>query len=90
MSLLVSLSIFFVGSQVTIQVTDANDNSPVCPRLPDIELVKNAAVGTVVTALRVTDADIGINSQISFQSLNGQFASQFLEVITTGEIRTTA
>lgn len=75
--------------QVTIRVTDANDNSPVCPRLPRMELDRTTAVGTVVTILEVTDADIGENAEIVFQGIRGEFVPQFLNVDPqTGAITT--
>ena len=76
--------------QVTVQVLDANDNSPVCPRPPEIQLDRSVDVGTVVTTLVVTDADILENAQIVFQRIEGDFASLFLDVnAETGEITTT-
>lgn len=66
--------------QVTVQVTDVNDNFPVCPRLPSMQLDTSVAVGTMVTVLEVTDADIGSNAEILFQGIRGQYAPQFLDV----------
>ncbi len=73
--------------QVTVQVTDANDNAPVCPRLPPMQLDRNVDVGTRVVTLEVTDADIGLNGEILFQGIRGEFAAQFLDVgAQNGEI----
>lgn len=76
--------------QLTIQVGDVNDNSPVCPRLPRLTLDRNAGVGTSVVILEVTDADIGANAEILYRGIQGQYAPQFLEVAgETGEITVT-
>lgn len=70
-------------------MTDANDNSPVCLRLPRLQLDRRSDVGTRVGVLRVTDADIGANAEILYEEVRGQFAPQYLEVdAQTGEILT--
>ena len=54
-----------------------------------VELNKDAAVGTVVATILVTDADEGVNSQIIFQDIRGQYSPQYLGVDTdSGVIRT--
>ena len=76
--------------QLTIQVTDVNDNSPVCPRPPQLQLDRSVDVGTIVATLVVTDADLGENAAIDFERVEGDFASQFLGVDReTGVISTT-
>ena len=68
---------------------DVNDNPPVCLRAPMVELNKDAPVGTVVATILVTDADEGVNSQIIFQDIRGQYSPQYLGVDTdSGVIRT--
>ena len=70
-------------------MTDVNDNDPVCPSLPQLNLNRAVSVGTPVVTLRVTDADIGLNGEVIFQRIRGPFAPQFLEVNSqTGEIIT--
>ena len=65
-----------------MEVGDVNDNFPVCPRLLPMQLDRRTEVGTMVTILEVTDADIGINAEIEFVGIRGEFAPQFLEVRT--------
>lgn len=76
----VTSAYIFHFMQLTIQVGDVNDNDPVCPRLPILTLDRNADVGTRVVVLEVTDADIGVNAEILFTGIQGQYAPQFLEV----------
>ena len=78
---------------MTIIIGDANDESPVCPVLSEISLERSTDVGSTIFQLTVTDADIGVNAQIRFNSVqNGDSTeSSLFEVDTnTGEIRTIA
>ena len=45
-----------------------------------MQLDRNVEVGTVVTTLVVSDADIGINAQIVYEGIRGDFAPLFLGV----------
>ena len=45
-----------------------------------MQLDRGVEVGTMVTTLEVTDADIGSNGDIQFVRVRGEFAPQFLEV----------
>lgn len=55
--------------QLNIQISDINDNRPVCPVLPEIQLNRQVSQGHVVTQLEVTDADIGQNAVINYLAL---------------------
>jgi hypothetical protein len=55
-----------------------------------MQLDRRTEVGTMVTVLEVTDADIGTNAEIVFEGIRGEFAPQFLEVHPqSGQIMTT-
>lgn len=55
------------SSQIEIIVSDLNDNDPVFS-LPvyTVSLPEDAEVGTLVTKMHATDADIGINRKINY------------------------
>ncbi len=58
-----------------------------CPRVPQLQLNRNAELGTVLTTLVVTDADINENALIVYEDIRGNFAPQFFDVNQqTGEI----
>ncbi|XP_019390348.1 PREDICTED: protocadherin gamma-C5-like isoform X2 [Crocodylus porosus] len=83
-------------AQITIQVLDANDHSPVCePPISTIYLEENLPVGTLVTKVNVTDLDEGPNGEVeySFKASNNapdKLPRQFSLDPLTGEIRTKA
>ncbi|XP_058705153.1 protocadherin gamma-B5-like [Poecile atricapillus] len=53
--------------QVRINVTDANDNSPVfSKRVYEARVAENVPVGSVVLQVRATDADVGSNGRVSY------------------------
>ncbi|XP_055629292.1 fat-like cadherin-related tumor suppressor homolog isoform X4 [Toxorhynchites rutilus septentrionalis] len=55
------------SSQIEIVVTDLNDNSPDFSMNPySVTLPEDAEVGTLVTKIHATDADIGINRKIKY------------------------
>ena len=66
----------FSPHQLTITVTDVNDNRPVCPQLPQLQVERTVDVGFTVVQLNVTDADIGSNAAITFVELQGQFNNE--------------
>lgn len=54
-------------------VGDANDNPPVCPTLPEIQLQNDVMVGhTVLQKLSVTDADINLNARIMYLGVENE------------------
>ena len=69
-------SLYFSPHQLTITVTDVNDNRPVCPQLPQLQVERTVDVGFTVVQLNVTDADIGTNAAITFVELQGQFNNE--------------
>ncbi|XP_053501585.1 protocadherin beta-16-like isoform X8 [Ictalurus furcatus] len=53
--------------QIQIYVLDVNDNKPVCiETVYKAEVRENLVAGRVVTAVRATDADEGVNGQVSY------------------------
>ena len=51
--------------QVRITVLDSNDNAPIISPLITSTITENAPVGSVVTALECSDADSGINGDVT-------------------------
>lgn len=77
--------------QLTIIVEDVNDNSPVCPELPVLQLEEGVGAGHVITTLVLTDADMGSNARITFDDLMALFNNEdeILDVnATNGEVFT--
>jgi len=64
-------------SIVHISITDVNDNRPIFthPSLPDnntavIQLTSSVHVGHVVTQVKASDADIGVNARLSYSIIS--------------------
>ena len=75
---------------VTIDVADANDNSP---RLLDTDgtvifITENTQINTVVTRINATDLDTGENARLNFEILGHDLNLPFNVNNTTGIIRT--
>ncbi|XP_053847029.1 protocadherin gamma-B5-like [Vidua macroura] len=77
--------------QVRINVTDANDNSPVFSKsLYEAKVAENLPVGSLVLRVRATDADTGSNGQVSysFGSVPDVVRALFTIESESGEVRT--
>merc|ERR1719376_704332 len=71
-------------ADITINLLDSNDNSPVFVTSPVVFSVsEDASVGVLVGTLLATDADSGTNKNIAY-SLNDD--NEFFEVLPTGEV----
>uniref|UniRef100_A0A2K6AAD9 Cadherin domain-containing protein n=1 Tax=Mandrillus leucophaeus TaxID=9568 RepID=A0A2K6AAD9_MANLE len=69
-----------------VSVTDTNDNHPVFKETEiEVSIPENAPVGTSVTQLHATDADIGENARIhfSFSNLVSNIAKRLFHLNTT-------
>ena len=69
---------------------DANDNEPICPTLPEIQLRNDVEVGYHLLQLLVSDADINENARIQFLGVeddNGNVNSLF-DVDPSGRVFT--
>ena len=59
-------------SQITIAITDVNDNSPMFDEaLYNISLLETTALGTIIERVIATDLDSGSNAELVFDFLNG-------------------
>uniref|UniRef100_A0A8C6SMJ6 Cadherin domain-containing protein n=1 Tax=Neogobius melanostomus TaxID=47308 RepID=A0A8C6SMJ6_9GOBI len=79
-------------ARIHITVLDANDNAPVCSKqVYKAEVQENSPVGTVVTAVSATDADKGVNGEVTFSFAHvGQQAKLLFDVDSkTGQIKIT-
>ncbi|XP_060765542.1 protocadherin gamma-A12-like [Neoarius graeffei] len=77
--------------QIHISVLDVNDNKPACKEsVYKAEVRENLAPGTVVTAVSATDADQGVNGQItySFAQASKEARNVFKINTETGAITT--
>jgi protocadherin Fat 1/2/3 len=55
---------------VTITVLDVNDNRPVLSS-NSVGIPENSLLGTIISTIRATDADSGINAQLSYSITSG-------------------
>ncbi|XP_077042444.1 protocadherin gamma-B5-like isoform X16 [Agelaius phoeniceus] len=77
--------------QVHINVTDANDNSPVFSKsVYEARVAENLSVGSLVLRVHATDADTGSNGRVSYSFSNVPDAIRALFTVdnNTGEVRT--
>ncbi|XP_066185601.1 protocadherin gamma-B5-like [Sylvia atricapilla] len=77
--------------QVRINVTDANDNSPVFSKsLYEARVAENLPAGSLVLRVQATDADAGSNGRVSysFGNVPEDVSSLFTVDRESGEIRT--
>ena len=58
--------------QLTVVVGDANDNEPICPTLPEIQLRNDVDIGYILLQLLVSDADINENARIQFLGVENE------------------
>ncbi|XP_072252453.1 protocadherin beta-16-like [Leuresthes tenuis] len=76
--------------RIHITVLDANDNAPVCNQpVYKVDVKENSPEGTVVTTVSASDADKGVNGDITFSIAHvAKEAKQLFDVnIKTGEIK---
>uniref|UniRef100_A0A8C6SUM5 Cadherin domain-containing protein n=1 Tax=Neogobius melanostomus TaxID=47308 RepID=A0A8C6SUM5_9GOBI len=79
-------------ARIHITVLDINDNAPVCSKqVYKAEVQENSPVGTVVTAVSATDADKGVNGEVTFTFAHvDQEAKNLFDVDKkTGQIKIT-
>ncbi|TRZ05566.1 hypothetical protein HGM15179_021542, partial [Zosterops borbonicus] len=77
--------------QVRINVTDANDNSPVfSKRVYEARVVENLPLGSLVLRVVATDADTGSNGRVfySFGNVPDSIRALFTVDNNSGEVRT--
>ncbi|XP_039670053.1 protocadherin beta-16-like [Perca fluviatilis] len=76
--------------RIHITVLDANDNAPVCSQpVYKADVQENSPEGTVVTTVSASDADKGVNGEVTFSIAHvAREAKQLFEVnAKTGEIK---
>ncbi|XP_070539361.1 protocadherin Fat 4-like [Ptychodera flava] len=72
----------------TVEITDANDNSPVftaTEQLQHLIISEDSPIATVLTTMQATDADTGLNSELNYYILEGD-DGKFSMDSTTGEL----
>jgi len=73
---------------VTINVIDANDNSPVADEASyRASISEGAQVGALVIIVKATDLDSGVNGQITYSISSGNVGNTFQINSATGEIQ---
>merc|ERR1719376_1989225 len=71
-------------ADITINLLDSNDNSPVFVSSPVVFSVsEDAYIGDIVGVLQAIDSDSGVNGNITY-SLNDE--NEFFQVLSTGEV----
>lgn len=72
------------SSQIEIIISDMNDNAPVFSmQTYTVSLPEDAEVGTLVTKMHATDADIGINRKINYTFIDS-FKEHFKIIADSG------
>ena len=71
---------------LSIVITDINDEEPIFGAITPQEVSEDAAVGTVITQVQATDADIGENARISYSITGGNSLGFFGINSVTGEV----
>lgn len=78
----------FTNGKVTINITDINDNSPTFSSIPTpIAAKEDVAVGGVITRIQATDADKGVNAELSYKILSGNSDGYFTIDAATGDLK---
>ncbi|XP_039632260.1 protocadherin Fat 1 [Polypterus senegalus] len=76
--------------KITVFVLDTNDNPPVFDKqIYEVNVIENTAIGTIVTILKASDKDEGLNAELRY-SFKAHTAEEILQPFTlnpiTGEI----
>ncbi|XP_077433254.1 protocadherin gamma-A4-like isoform X38 [Vanacampus margaritifer] len=77
--------------RIQITVLDANDNAPVCTQpVYKVDVPENSAKGTLITTVSASDADAGVNGDVTYSTPHiTDEAENMFEINTlTGEIKT--
>ena len=76
--------------QLTVVVGDANDNEPICPILPEIQLRNDVDIGYILLQLLVSDADINENARIRFLGVENESGNtnSLLNIDQSGQVFT--
>ncbi|XP_060751289.1 protocadherin alpha-8-like [Tachysurus vachellii] len=69
--------------QIVVNVLDINDNSPVFSKpLYKVKVQENVSVGTKILSVSATDADEGINGEVSYSIISKEEDFFFINVIS--------
>jgi hypothetical protein len=68
-----------------IQISDYNDNQPELDEVPEQQVSENAEIGDVIVTVQATDADEGLNANITYSITSG--SSPFEIDSQAGEIK---
>jgi hypothetical protein len=68
-----------------IRITDYNDNQPQLDEVPEQQVSENAEIGDVIVTVQATDADEGLNANITYSITSG--SSPFEIDSQAGEIK---
>ncbi len=74
-------------ARVNIRILESNDESPIFTNLPaEINLREDAGDGAVVFQANATDLDLGVNGEVIYILVEGQYSDKFRIDDETGEI----
>ena len=68
----------FYSLQLFVNLTDRNDNSPVFPTFPIVEVDEDQRVGSTIFTITATDADQGMNAALAYSIVSGNTNGQLL------------
>lgn len=77
-------------AQVVIEILDVNDNAPTFAKaLYSAVVPENVPVGTMITKMQATDADLGVSGEVHYQIIEESDAIGFFKIDPeTGEVAT--
>ncbi|XP_068730841.1 uncharacterized protein [Montipora capricornis] len=75
-----------VSTNVTIIVTDINDNPPIFISRNYTSVKENVANGTIIFQVEAVDADFGNNSIVTYSLLRGKYSGKFAIDASSGNI----
>ncbi|XP_061755817.1 protocadherin gamma-A4-like isoform X14 [Nerophis ophidion] len=76
--------------RIQITVLDANDNAPVCSQpVYKVDVPENAPEGTLIATVSASDADAGLNGDVTYSTRATREEQMFDVNVKTGEIKLT-
>ncbi|XP_015755007.1 PREDICTED: uncharacterized protein LOC107334576 isoform X2 [Acropora digitifera] len=76
-------------ANVTIILTDVNDNPPIFTSRNETSVKENVVSGTTIFQVKTVDADFGNNSIVTYHLLPGEYSGKFSIGVSSGNVTLT-
>ncbi|XP_067044679.1 uncharacterized protein [Acropora muricata] len=73
-------------ANVTIILTDVNDNPPIFTSRNETSVKENVVSGTTIFQVKAVDADFGNNSIVTYHLLPGEYSGKFSMGVSSGNV----